>query len=203
MIETEPQVAPQTISTLAPYAPLWRMTVEQYHTMIEAGVLPSGAPVELVEGLLVEKMSKNPPQCFTRYMARKALEAVAPEGWYVESQEPMTLGDSEPEPYVMVVRGDSASYARRHPGAGEVALVVEVADTTLARDRGVKARVYARAGIAEYWLVDLTAQRVEVRTRPEGDGYAEVPVLGGGDELPVVADGAAWGVIAVSALLPR
>ena len=70
-----------------------------------------------------------------------------PQGWYVDAQEPITTSDSEPEPDVVIVRGDTRQYLNRHPGAQDLALVVEVADTSLQRDRTSKKRLYARVGI--------------------------------------------------------
>jgi Uma2 family endonuclease len=79
-----------------------------------------------------------------------------------EAQEPITTADSEPDPDVMVVRGARRNYRERHPGPGDVGLVVEVADTTLQRNRGVKLRLYAAAGIPTYWIVNQSERRIEV-----------------------------------------
>ncbi len=186
-----------------PLDPLWRFTVDQYHLMIDAGILPSGSAVELVEGVLLQKMSKIAPHRITTRTTRRALEAVVPAGWFVDEQEPITLADSEPEPDVMVARGDSSDYPDRHPGAADVALVVEIADTTIARDRGVKTRMYARAGIAVYWIVDLNTGRVEVRTDPHGDSYRSLTLLSRSDSISVTIDGMEVGTIPVSRILPK
>lgn len=183
--------------------PVWRLTVQQYHEMIDAGILPSGSPVELIEGVLVEKMPRKPRHWFVTRAIRIAIEKLLPAGWYVDEQEPVTLADSEPEPDVKVVRGRSGDYLDRHPSAEDVALVVEVADTTIPRDREVKARVYARAGIPVYWLVDLNAGRVEVRTSPEGDEYRMVTVLSRAEQLPLLVGSGAAGEVAVASLLPE
>jgi len=123
--------------------------------MIRAGILTPDDPVEMLAGWLVYKMPKNPPHRIATKLALQALEAVVPAGCYVDSQEPITLDDSEPEPDVMVVRGDTRQYRERHPGVDDVVLIVEIADTTIERDRGVKKAVYARAGIPVYWIVNL------------------------------------------------
>ena len=94
---------------------IWRMGVEQYHAMIEAGILTDDDSVELLEGWLVLKMPKNPPHRATTRLVRAGLERVLPEGWYVDSQEPITLIDSEPEPDVVVVRGDNSAVFRSPP----------------------------------------------------------------------------------------
>ena len=93
-------------------------------------------------------------------------EAIAPDGWYVDSQEPITLDDSEPEPDIVVVRGDTRDYLDRHPGARDLSLVVEVADSTLERDRTLKQRLYGRAGIPVYWIVNLVERQLEVYSQP-------------------------------------
>jgi Uma2 family endonuclease len=145
---------PQTPSAegLSPGKPddlIWRLSVGQYHEMIRAGILTSDDPVELLAGWLVYKMPKNPPHRIATRLAQEVLEAVVPTGWYVDAQEPVTLSDSEPEPDVMIVRGETRDYHDRHPGPEDVALIIEVADPTLERDREVKKILYARAGIPD------------------------------------------------------
>jgi Uma2 family endonuclease len=172
---------------------IWRLSVEQYHAMVRAGILTDDDPVELLEGWLVFKMPKNPPHRATTRLVRAALEAVIPEGWYVDSQEPITLSDSEPEPDVVVVRGSTRDYLDRHPMAKDIALVVEVADTTLQRDRTLKQRTYARAGIPVYWIVNLSESQLEVYTQPSSSsdepGYTTREIYQDTDSVPVaIAD---------------
>jgi len=93
-------------------------------------------------------------------------KAIAPDGWYVDSQEPITLNDSEPEPDIAIVRGDTRDYLDRHPGARDLSLVVEVADSTRERDRTLKQRLYGRAGIPVYWIVNLVERQLEVYSQP-------------------------------------
>lgn len=85
-------------------------------------------------------MPKNPPHRVTTHLVRTALENILPPGLYVDSQEPITLSNSEPEPDIVVIRGDTQQYLDRHPGAEDIAMVIEVSDTTLRRDRTVKKR---------------------------------------------------------------
>ncbi len=134
--------------------------------MIRAGILTDDDPVELLDGWLVSKMPKNPPHCVVTRLIRQALERLVPAAWYVDTQEPLTTADSEPEPDVVVVRGETRQYLDRHPGPEDVGLVVEVADTTLQRDRTSKKRLYARAGIPVYWIVNLPESRCEVYSEP-------------------------------------
>jgi Uma2 family endonuclease len=189
-----------------PTVPIWRLSVDQYHEMIRTGILTEDDPVELLEGWLVLKMSKNPPHSAATRLIRKTLERLIPARYYVDSQEPVTLGDSEPEPDVTVVRGDMDQYRDRHPGPTEVALLVEVSDATLERDRGFKKRLYAEASIAIYWIVNLTERQVEVYSDPSGPAeepdYRKCDIYRETEEVPLVIDGREVGRIAVHDLLP-
>jgi Uma2 family endonuclease len=149
-----------------PTEPIWRLSVAQYHAMAQAGILQEDDRIELLEGWLVAKMTKNPPHRISTKLLRQALEQLIPQGWYVDSQEPITLADSEPEPDVTVIRGNTTDYRDRHPDAASVALVIEVADATLERDRGIKQRIYARYGIPVYWILNLRDRQLEVYTQP-------------------------------------
>lgn len=159
---------------VVPTAPVWRFRVEQYHQMIGLQILTEDDPVELLEGWIVQKMPKNPPHRAATKLTFNALAARVPNGWYVDTQEPITLEDSEPEPDVVVVQGKTRDYLDCHPGAGDVALVVEISEATLERDRTLKQRIYARTGIPIYWIVNLMDQQLEVYTKP--DSRSEVPV---------------------------
>ena len=113
--------------------------------------------------------------------------------------------DSEPEPDVAVVRGDIVDYLSRHPGPGDVALVAEISDSSRSQDRELKGRVYARAGIPVYWLVNLVERRIEVFTDPTGPdaspAYRRRQDFGAGDSLPLVIDGQELGPIPLSELM--
>ena len=137
-------------------------SVEQYEEMVRAGILSEDDPVELLDGWLVPKMPKEPLYVMATELARDALVKVIPDGWHVNSQQPLRLATSEPEPDAMVVRGSRRDYLDRLPGPAEVALVVEVADTSLEQDRVFKKAIYAGAAIAVYWIVNLIERQVEV-----------------------------------------
>ena len=183
-----------------------RLRVEQYHAMIQAGILTDDDSVELLEGWLVFKMPKNPPHRVTTRLVRTALENILPPGWYVDSQEPITLSNSEPEPDIVVVRGDTRQYLDRHPGAEDIDLIIEVSDTTLQRDRTVKKRIYARAGIAIYWIVNLVEGMVEVYSQPmtevEQPDYSQRLDFGRSAVISVIIEGVEIGAIDVNSLLP-
>lgn len=173
--------------------------------MIAAGVFTDDDPVELLEGVLVYKMPKNPSHRMVARLLADAIAKLLPPGWHVQSQEPVTLPDGEPEPDVAVVRGSPRDYATRHPAPEEVPLVVEVADSTLARDRGIKLRSYARAGIQQYWIVDLASQSLELFTQPDASGprpsYGGRAVLGAADNVVLSIGGKDLGEIAISSFL--
>jgi Uma2 family endonuclease len=159
LLNTEPPVA-------IPTEPIWRLSVAQYHAMAQAGILEEDDRLELLEGWLVAKMTKNPPHRLATGLLQDALLALLPSNCHLNIQEPITLTDSEPEPDLTVVRGQRLDYRDRHPDAASVAMVVEVADATLERDRGIKQRIYARSGIPVYWILNLRDRQLEVYTQP-------------------------------------
>ena len=185
---------------------IWRFSVDQYHAMIQAGILTENDPVELLEGWLITKMSKNPKHRIATRLVRQALEKIVSSGWYVDSQEPLTTVDSEPEPDGMVVRGETREYPDRHPGPQDVALVVEVADSSLQRDRSLKKRLYAAAGIPVYWIVNLLTNQIEVYTEPSGPAekpdYQQQQNYGLEDAIPIVIDDREAGRLSVREVLP-
>jgi Uma2 family endonuclease len=189
-----------------PPEPVLPLSVPQYHAMIRAGILKSGAPLELLEGWLVKKMIKSPRHRVATRKARLALEEVLPDGWSVDVQEAITTGDSEPEPDVSVVRGDTSLLLDRHPAPDEVGLLIEVADTSLERDRNWKKCLYARAGIGAYWIVNLGDRQIEVFRAPSGSGdeavYASREVFRPGQAVPVWLDDEVVAEVAVDAILP-
>jgi Uma2 family endonuclease len=182
--------------------PIWRWSVERYHEAIRAGIFTPEDRLELLEGVLVEQMSKNPPHVGTCAALHRQISNRLPAGWILRAQEPLTLASSEPEPDLAVVRADASGYFYRHPGAAETALVVEVADSTVFRDRTIKKRVYARAGIAVYWLVDLNARVVEVYTQPVGDDYTLQVTVSSDGALALALGEVVVESIAVSDMLP-
>lgn len=201
MTPTAPAFEPLSTQTADLWTSLWRFSVEQYHTMIEAGVIAEDHPVELLGGYLVTKMPKNPPHSSSTFRVRRALEGLVPKGWFVDSQEPVTLADSEPEPDAFVARGD-APYADRHPGPEDLALVVEVSAASLPRDQTLKKRLYALGGIPFYWIVDLQHGLVEVWSDPVNGEYRSRHKYEGDGEIPLVIDGVEAGRVQVGSLLP-
>ena len=185
----------------------WRFSVEQYHQMIQTGILDDDTPVELLNGWLISKMSQGPYHRAVLRQLRDALEPLVqttPGTWYVETQCPVTLTDSEPEPDIAVIRGTNLDYLHQHPQASDLALVVEISDSSLRRDQGLKQRIYAQAGIPTYWIVNLAARRLERHTNPqlEVSSYADITVYTAEQRVPVVINSEVIGELALSTLFP-
>jgi len=181
------------------------LSVKQYHRMIQAGILTEDDPVELLEGYLVAKMPKGPPHDATLTILAGLLMRMLPrEDWGIRVQCAVTLSKSEPEPDLAIVAGPEEKYLSRHPLAGDIGLVIEVADSSLERDRTLKGRAYARANLAEYWIVNLVDQVVEVYTKPKGGkqpGYEAVQNFTRRQKIPVTIDGTSFGELAVKRIL--
>lgn len=203
---TQMHAASPQLPALPPNETVFRLSVAQYHAMIEAGVLTEDDPVELLEGVLVQKMPKKPLHVIAVKLATTAIERILPAGIHCRGQEPITLSESEPEPDLAIVRGDVRDYSARHPYAAETICVVEVSDTTLDRDRTLKLRSYARAGIGQYWIINLVDRCVEVYTEPDAargePAYTTQRILRPGDAIPLVLPGQAEASISVNDLLP-
>ena len=148
-----------------------RFSVTDYERMVETGILDADAPVELLEGLVVTKMPRNPAHDGTLDLVEGIILACLPPGWFIRTQRSVRLpGDSTPEPDLAVVRGDRKTYLTRHPGPADVGLIVEIANTSLKKDVETKSRVYATAGIPAYWIVNLTDRVVMTFSKPKKIG---------------------------------
>ena len=152
-----------------------RWTREECRRLSELGFLPGR--YELIDGEIIEKMTKNPPHCIAVMIVAVWLESLF--GRYrVRNQDPVVLtrpggNTMEPEPDLAVIREQNTAYNIDHPHAEDLLLVVEVSDTTLDYDLDVKAVIYAAAGIPDYWVLDLNARRLHVQRRPTTDRYLE------------------------------
>jgi hypothetical protein len=196
---------------LVPAESLFPISLGVYHKMIEYGLLTEHDKVVLLDGMLVKKMTRYPPHVRATNRTFRAMSALLREGWDVRKEDPILLPtpaagrDSQPEPDVFVVRGGPDDLPDRHPGPADIALVVEVADSSLREDRKALAR-YAWAAIPVAWLVNLNARTIEVHTRPTGPTepaqYQDVTIYGEADEVPVVLDGREVGRIAARDVLP-
>jgi Uma2 family endonuclease len=176
--------------------------------MAAEGILSDEERVELLDGIIVDMNPILAPHAYSVERTRKLLERISPAGWIVRPQQPISMTGSEPQPDVAVVRDSDADFARRHPRAEEIGLLVEVADTTLRRDRGPKAIVYAVAGVPEYWILNLVDRQLEVFRNPQSPGdssplrYAPPTVFSAGEKAPMQLAGQLVGEISVADLLP-
>lgn len=185
----------------------YRWTREAYYRLGEVGLLPPDARVELIEGEILEMAPQGPAHSTSTSTAQEALRAAFGPGFYVRSQMPLSLGlASDPEPDLAVVPGAPWDYLDGHPSTA--LLVVEVSEATLAFDRCEKASLYARAGLRDYWIVNLLEGVVEVYRDPRpqaampfGYGYVQVTRHAPGDTLTPLA--APQAQIPVEDLLPR
>jgi len=185
------------------------LTVKQYDRMVERGILPETNRFELIEGRIVEKDVKNLAHPTATRRTMRAIERLLPPGWHVRKEDPVRIPNrrSEPEPDLAVVRGDDDAYEDRHPGPQDVALVVEVTRSSVAKDRKL-ARVYGRGGIPVYWIVNLPRRRLEVYSHPVpvapiAGAYPPPTILGEGESVDLTIGGQVAGRIAVADLLPR
>ena len=196
-----------SLPAILPPLPVRRFTVDEYHHLISARVLGEDEDVELLEGWIVPKMPKTPTH--DAIESAVMIDVLTPRllnGWFCRGQSAITTADSEPEPDIAVVRGTPREYLGRHPSPADMALVVEVSDSSLQRDRVHKGRLYATAGIPVYAIVNLVDHQVEIYTDPTGPDSAPLYRIRRdyrtGDLVPFVVDGRGLGPIAAEELLP-
>jgi Uma2 family endonuclease len=148
-------------------------------------------------------MSQKPPHFWSVDVTEEALRAVLPARWSIRREGPARIPEfDEPEPDLAVARGSRENYRTRHPEPSDIGLLVEVADTSLERNRGQRLVAYARGRIPVYWIVNLVDRQVEVYTDPAGDNYNRRLDFKERQEVPVIIDGMEIGRIAVTSILP-
>jgi hypothetical protein len=183
----------------------YRLSVAQFQQMIQTGVLGEKDRIELLEGHLVPIMPTNPPHSTTVSQSNKTFVRTLPDNWHLRSEQPLALPDSQPQPDFAIVRGPVTAFRARHPGPSDVGLVVEVADSSLDEDRDDMARIYARANLPIYWIVNVVDRQVEVYTDPRPadplPSYATRTDFRPGDLVPLVLDGHSVAQIPVDELL--
>ncbi len=152
-----------------------RVTVDEYYRMAEVGVLAPDARVELIDGEIIDMApQKSRHASAVNRLAARLFAAVGAQA-YLTNQTPLRLSDrSEPEPDLMLLRPREDGYARSHPGADDVLLLIEVGDSSARYDREIKLPLYARHGVAEVWLLDLEAARARFFRRPQDGEYADM-----------------------------
>jgi Uma2 family endonuclease len=185
--------------------PLYRMTVEQYESLIASGFFAERDDVHLIDGYVVNRMAESPLHGTVCEAIRMAMGAIllAVAGWHTRSEKGVRIPSqtSIPRPDLAVVRGDWRDYLTHYPDVADVAMVAEVSISSLDEDRAMAA-IYAAGGIPVYWIVDVDDGQVEVYSDPGPSGYRSHEVLAPGHVLRVVIDGIAVGEIPVSDILP-
>ncbi|MBV8885435.1 MAG: Uma2 family endonuclease [Chroococcidiopsidaceae cyanobacterium CP_BM_RX_35] len=159
-----------------PTTRLW--TVDEYYLMVKAGILAPDERVELIEGEVISMAAKNPPHVLVGKLASAYLEELLKGVALVRTQDPIHLNiRSEPEPVISVVISPPQRYAERHPVPEDVYLIIEISDATLQYDLTIKAKVYARALIQDYWVVDLNERQVYIFRKPMSGDYTQKDIL--------------------------
>jgi Uma2 family endonuclease len=182
--------------------PLYRFTVSQFDRMLRDGTIGSQDRVELIDGLVVTRMSKNPPHILAGKLLFAALTGIVPTGWHVTKDDDVLVSEHDkPQPDLAVVRGSPRDYRDKYATRDKIALAVEISESTLASDQSLKMPRYATAEIPVYWIVDLVHEQIEVYTHPSGGRYGNRAVFTKGQEIPVVIDGKIISQIAVSEIL--
>jgi Uma2 family endonuclease len=148
-------------------ATLKRFTIEEYHRLIELGFLQEGDRIELIRGELRQMVAKGTPHSVCSSILCRQLDRLLGERAVIRGQDPITLpNQSEPEPDVVIARGRDEDYLPHHPYPEDIFLAIEIADKTLDYDRTTKLTLYAEAGIAHYWIVNLPSRQLERYSQP-------------------------------------
>lgn len=149
--------------------------------MGEAGIFRQDARLELIEGEIIEMSPIGSPHAACVKFLSGLLHRLFGDAFIVGVQDPIRLNDfSEPQPDVTLLRWRDDYYREKHPTPADVLLVIEVADSTVVKDKTIKIPLYARTGIAEAWLVDITEERVEIYSDPRDGSYRRAEVFGRG-----------------------
>jgi len=165
-----------------------RFTTAEYYRMAETGILNPDARVELLDGEIIDMSPIGPLHGGVTKRLNRHFTRVAKGRWLVAVQDPVHLNDeSEPQPDLMLLKPAADDYTARHPTARDVFLVIEVADTSLYKDRDTKLPAYARAGVSEVWIVNVLEQNIEVHREPHLGGYGSSVVLRAGEQARPLA----------------
>jgi Uma2 family endonuclease len=163
-----------TMTTVTPK----RFTIDDYHRLIELGFLTQTDKVELIRGELVQMASKGTPHTVCGAILCQQLDRLLVDRVVIRAQDPIALLDnSEPEPDVVIARGNHLDYLPHHPYAEDILLVIEIADSTLRYDQTTKLGLYAEVGISDYWIVNLNARQLECYSQPYQDAQSEYNYL--------------------------
>lgn len=163
---------------------LIKWSLEDYHQMIDAGILQNRS-VELLAGDIIEMSPESPTHYNTAKRGTKYLEKLLGDRAEIRFNGPISLSNSEPEPDIAIVQPPQSRYDDRHPGVEDIFWVIEVAQTSFKKDLEVKKAIYATEGIQEYWLLNLSTKTLIVFQEPQQDNYATKLELTEGDLSPL------------------
>jgi len=168
----------QQTTAAAPVLRRYRFSAEDYHRMAELQFFPTGQRIELLDGEIVEMSPINSKHASTVALLAKWLIMQLSDQAFVNIQNPVALDEfSEPEPDLLVAKPRPDAYKNGHPKPEDILFLIEVADTSLAKDRTVKLPLYAAAGIPETWIVNLEEECIEVYSAPSPEGFGQVKVF--------------------------
>lgn len=197
-------------ATLSPPAfcitAMHRFSIDEYERMINSGFFDDKERVELLDGWIVKKMPHNGPHDFVLAVLYPLLLALMPENFFVRCQSSVTFDTSIPEPDFSIADGTPADYLPNRPTANDIAVVIEVSDSSLVTDQDFKLLLYARNKIPIYWIVNFIDKRVEVYTLPRGGKnpiYRNRTDYTITDTVPVIVQGQTLGLLPVNEFIPQ
>ncbi|HEY6331820.1 MAG TPA: Uma2 family endonuclease [Blastocatellia bacterium] len=162
----------------------WRFGVDEYHQMLEAGILTEDDRVELIDGEIIKMSPIGSHHVASVNRLTSLLTSKLGSKAIVSIQNPVRLDNySEPQPDVVVLKPRADFYAGALPGPADTLLIIEVADSSLNIDRKVKLRLYARAGIPEVWIANIPEDRIEAHSEPRIDSYQRVRIATRGESI--------------------
>jgi len=161
------QIIPPRVKTddlVLALVPPYRVTPERFDALIESGHFAPESKIELIDGWVIEKPMKNAPHEITSNKVNRWLHRVLPDGWFVSIEKSFDAQSNLVIPDAMLVRGDPGDYQNRRPSAHDVGLIIEIADSSLAYDQGIKTGLYLNAGVQRYWISNIQERVIEVYT---------------------------------------
>jgi Uma2 family endonuclease len=198
----------QPDGAMSPIDLLRRFSVEEFYRLGELGIIRPEERVELLEGIITMVPPIGEPHATSCDLIYRTFLKILPPGLDVSNGREVKFVDSVPIPDGLVLRGSVRDFAVKKAHANDIALVVEVADSPLVKDRGLMQRIYATSGIPEYWIVNLPERKLEVYRRPapatgeQSAKYENIEVFSPEQSIDVVVDGTKVGSITVSEILP-
>ncbi|MEH1778672.1 Uma2 family endonuclease [Nostoc sp.] len=155
-----------------------RFTIDEYHRLIELEFLKENDRIELICGELIQMVAKGTPHTVCGSILCRQLDRLLGDRAVIRGQDPITLSNqSEPEPDVAIARGKDEDYLAHHPYPEDIFLVIEISDSTLDYDQTTKLKIYAEAGISDYWIVNLNVRQLERYSQPYQNAQGEFNYL--------------------------